>query len=137
MEEATTIPTRGLMTSEKLCETALRIIVAGNLPFSHAENPELVANWKHAYPSCNIPNRRSVATLLKKMAKEERFNLKKELANNESKVSLAMDAWTSANNLAFLGTVPAICDKKVAIYSSFGKIPATSVQLHVHLLLNT
>jgi len=40
---------------------------------------------------------------LKKAAKDERIALREELTNNNSKVSLALDAWTSNNNIAFLG----------------------------------
>ena len=98
------LPTRGAMTSAKLCEQVLRIIVAGNLSFSFAENPEFIALLQHAYPDCNIPNRRSVAKALKKAAKEERVALRDELTTNDSKVSVALDAWTSNNNIAFLGT---------------------------------
>lgn len=97
------LPTRGAMTSDKLCEQVLRIIVAGNLSFYFAENPEFVALLRHAYPDCNIPNRRSVTKALKKAAKDERIALREELTNNNSKVSLALDAWTSNNNIAFLG----------------------------------
>lgn len=97
------LPTKGAMTSAKLCEQVLRIIVAGNLGFSFAENPEFVALLHHAYPDCNIPNRRSVSKALKKAAKDERVALREELMNNDSKVSIALDAWTSNNNIAFLG----------------------------------
>jgi len=97
------LPTRGAMTSTKLCEQVLRIIAAGNLSFSFAENPEFIALLRHAYPDCTCPNRRSVAKALKRLAKDERVALKEELTNNDSKVSVALDAWTSSNNIAFLG----------------------------------
>lgn len=98
------LPTKGVMTSVKLCEQVLRIIVAGNLSFSFAENPEFVALLRHAYPDCNIPNRRSVAKALKKAAKDERVALREEMMMNDSKINIALDAWTSNNNIAFLGT---------------------------------
>jgi len=97
------LPTRGAMTSTKLCEQVLRIIAAGNLSFAFAENPEFVALLRHAYPDCTVPNRRSVAKALKRAAKDERVALKEELTSNDSKVSVALDAWTSNNNIAFLG----------------------------------
>jgi hypothetical protein len=97
------LPTRGAMTSNKLCEQVLRIIAAGNLSFSFAENPEFVALLRHAYPDCSIPNRRSVAKALKRAVKRDSVALKEELTGNDSKVSIALDAWTSGNNIAFLG----------------------------------
>jgi hypothetical protein len=96
------LPTRGAMTSNKLCEQVLRIITAGNLSFSFAENPEFVALLRHAYPDCSIPNRWSVVKALKGAVKRERVALKEELTGNDSKVSIALDAWTSGNNIAFL-----------------------------------
>ena len=48
------LPTSGLMTSDRLCDQVLHIVIAGNLSFSQAENPELVALLKNAYPACNI-----------------------------------------------------------------------------------
>ncbi len=92
--------------STKLCEQILRMIAAGNLSFSFAENPEFVALLRHAYPGCTIPNCRSMAKALKKAAKDEKVALREELTNNDSKISVALDAWTSNNNLAFLGTFP-------------------------------
>ena len=97
------LPTRWAMTSNKLCEQVLRIIAAGNLSFSFAENPEFVALLRHAYPDCSIPNRRSVAKALKRAVKRESTTLKDKLTGNDLKVSIALDAWTSGNNIAFLG----------------------------------
>ena len=107
------LPTRGAMTSTKLCEQVLRIIVAGNLSFSFTENPEFIALLRHAYLDCDIPNRRSVAKTLKKAARNERVALREELTNNDSKVSVTLDAWTSNNNIAFLGMYYIFCHGKI------------------------
>ena len=96
-------PDLGLMTQDKLCEQVLRIIAEGNLPFSHAENSELVILLKHAYSTLNPPNRRAVAARLKSNVMEEKEKLKQSLAEVDSKISLALDAWTTRNNIAFLG----------------------------------
>jgi len=96
-------PTRGIMTADKLCEQMLRVITEGNLPFSQVENVELVALLKHAYPDLNPPNRRAVATRLKDNVVKEKEKLKAQFAKLDSKVSLALDAWTTRNNVAFLG----------------------------------
>ena len=101
------------LTSTKLCEQVLRIIVAGNLSFSFAENPEFVALLQHAYRDCDIPNRRSVAKALKKAAKDERVALREELTNNDSKFSVTLDAWTSNNNIPFLGMYYIFCHGKI------------------------
>jgi fructose-1-phosphate kinase PfkB-like protein len=91
------------MTADKLCEQMLRIITEGNLPFLFAENSELVKLLKHAYPGVIIPNRRSVAAKLKSNVAKSKQQLKERLAKVDSKISLALDAWTTRNNVAFLG----------------------------------
>ena len=84
-------PKRGVMTSDKLCEQILHIICTGNLSFSQAENPELIGLLRHAYLNVQPPNRRSIASKLTDNANLERENLKEELRNLNSKISLALD----------------------------------------------
>ena len=102
------LTTNGIMNSDRLCDQVLRIVISGNLSFSQAENPELVALLKNAYSTCNIPNRHSIAARLKKVVKEEQQRLKSVLMDNDSKISLALDAWTArGSRTAFLGmTLP-------------------------------
>jgi len=98
-------PLIGFMTSDKLCEQVLRIITEGNLPFSFAENPELVALLRNAYSDCSIPNRRSIVNRLKTNVVEEKDKRKTDFARLGSmKVSLALDAWSTRTHIAFLGT---------------------------------
>jgi hypothetical protein len=114
--ESERLPTDGLMNSDRLCEQVLRIIISGNLSFSQAENPELIALLKNAYPSCNIPNRHSISARLKSLTKEEQQKLKLALKDNDSKVSLALDAWTArGSRSAFLGI--SHCDGKMICYA--------------------
>ena len=89
------LPTSGLMNSDRFCDQILQIVIAGNLSFSQAENPELVALLKNAYPTCKIPNHHLIAAQLKVVAKEEQQRLKLMLKENDFKVSLALDAWTA------------------------------------------
>ena len=99
-------PMHGVMTSDKLCEQILHIICMGNLSFSQAENPELIGLLRHAYLNVQPPNRRSIASKLTDNTNLERENLKEELRNLNSKISLALDGWTTHGNLGFLGTNP-------------------------------
>jgi hypothetical protein len=93
------------MTSEKLCEQVLRIIISGNHSFCLAENTALVALLRHAYPDIKQPNQRSVATKLKEHAIQAKDHLKAELQKVDSKISLALDAWsTRSGPQSFLGT---------------------------------
>src|SRR5947199_9968472 len=63
------LPTSSLMTSDRLCDQVLHII-AGNLSFSQAENPEIVASLENIYLTYNIPNHHSIAAWLKAVTKE-------------------------------------------------------------------
>jgi hypothetical protein len=103
-------PTRGNMTAEKLCEQTLRIITEGNLPFLFAENKEFVKLVKHAYAGVAVPNRRSVAAKLKSNTQKAKEQLKDRLEKVDSKISLALDAWTTCNNVAFLGMCGGLCE---------------------------
>ena len=92
------------MTSERLCEMLLRILVLANLPFAFVENEEFRKMLCEAFPRCQIPRRQTMPDLLSASALHASSELREELVANESKVSLAMDVWTTRNNLAFLGT---------------------------------
>jgi len=93
------------MTSERLCESVLQFIIVGNLSFSQADNPKLVALLKEAFPNCNTPNRKSVSVRLKKEAGLARTGLLERCESIDSKVSLALDGWHSkVGNMEFLST---------------------------------
>ena len=91
------------MTSERLRKMLLRILVSANLPFAFIENEEFRKMLREAFPNCQIPRRQTMPDLLSASALHAASELRQELAANESKVSLAMDVWTTRNNLAFLG----------------------------------
>jgi len=92
------------MTSERLREMLLRILVSANLPFAFMENEEFRKMLREAFPNCQIPRRQTMLDLLSASELHAASELLQELAANESKVSLAMDVWTTRNNLAFLDT---------------------------------
>ena len=93
------------MTDDRLCESVLQVIVVGNLSFRQAENPALQSLLTEAFPSCSLPNRKSVAECLKTTAHLARAHLRDRLDMVDSKISLALDAWHSkVGNMEFLGT---------------------------------
>jgi len=94
----------GPMTSERLRDMLLRILVSANLPFAFVENEEFRKMLGEAFPNCQIPRRQIMPDLLSASAIRAASELRQELVANESRVSLAMDVWTTRNNLAFLGT---------------------------------
>jgi len=94
----------GPMTSERLRDMLLRILVSANLPFAFVENEEFRKMLREAFPNCQIPRRQIMPDLLSAGTIRAASELRQELVTNESRVSLAMDVWTTRNNLAFLGT---------------------------------
>ena len=56
------------------------------------------------FPNCQILRHQTMPDLLSASVFHAVSKLHKELAANQSKVSLAMDVWTTRNNLAFLDT---------------------------------
>ena len=95
-----------VMSRDRLKDRVLRIIVSGNLPLSFADNTELRALLKDAYPDCSPPNRKSAQEYLQSRSDATVADIKAKLAANESKVNLVLDCWTSRSNLSFLGTSP-------------------------------
>jgi len=95
-----------VMSRDRLKERVLRIIVSGNLPLSFADNTELRALLKDAYPDCSPPNRKSAHEYLQSRSDATVADIKAKLAANESKVNLVLDGWTTRSNLSFLGTSP-------------------------------
>ena len=97
-------PVRKPMDNERLTESILQIIVTGNLSFLQAENKSLVKLLGEAFPTCQPPNRRSVALRLKREAELARMGLTMRMEEIDSKVSIALDEWHSkVGNMDFLG----------------------------------
>ena len=82
----------------------LQILVSANLPFAFIENQEFRKMLCEAFPNCQILRCQTMLDLLSTSALRAASQLREELAANESKVSLAMDVWTTRNNLTFLST---------------------------------
>jgi len=95
---------RQVMSRDRLKERILRIIIAGNLSFSLAENPEFIDLLNDAYPDCPIPTRKTVVDYLHAKATLTKAELRELLAKLDSRVSLALDIWVTRTGLAFLGT---------------------------------
>lgn len=93
-----------VMTEGRIKDKVLRIIVSGNLPFSFAENAEFVDLLKDAYPRLSAPTRKSLVNYLGSKATLTKEEVKQRATKSHSKVSLAMDIWTTRTHLAFLGT---------------------------------
>jgi len=117
---------RPTMTRKLLSEKVLRIIAAGNLPFSFAENPEFVALLKHAWPDIKAPSRRSTRDLLGDKVDDCRVELRERFQSLDSKISLSLDAWRSRGNIEFLGKFLLLaCNGKVHTTLRLQRYPIT------------
>jgi len=105
MQQKKKTHTEATMTSEKLCERLLRVVIAGNMSFRAATNPEMIELLSEAWPDIDMPSRKGLKTCLMKLAVNGKSDLKERLLLNKSKISIACDGWKSSNNINFMGMV--------------------------------
>ena len=88
-----------------LLSKVLRFFSSANIPFNVADNPYFQELIQTAQSRNNVQvvNRKNIREQLRKMAVSAKEDLMSTLMQNDSKVSLALDCWTSKNNYAFLG----------------------------------
>ena len=95
-----------LITQNEVMDRVLKFFISGNIAFNQADNPyfrDLVALITCDNDINVRVNRSNVTTRLHKSAADAKSDLMVTLMENESKISLALDCWTSRNNIAFLG----------------------------------
>jgi hypothetical protein len=93
------------LSTNDVLDKVLNFFISGNIAFNQADNPafqELISSIKVNNQAVTI-NRKSVREQLDYHAKKAQEDLMSQLMTNDSKVSLALDCWTSKNNYAFLG----------------------------------
>jgi len=94
-------------SNDKMIDKALKFFISGNIAFNQADNPyfqELVCHGITKRTGTAI-NRKSLREHLKTVGTAAKESLLVTLMENDSKISLALDCWTSANGHAFLGTI--------------------------------
>jgi len=94
------------VTENDVKDAVLNFFISGNIPFNQADNPEfqkLISMIEVKGRRVTI-NRKNVRARLTEQAAIAKQNLKDELTANTSRVSLAMDCWTSRLNNSYLGT---------------------------------
>ena len=95
------------ITETDVKNAVLDFFISGNIPFNQANNPEfkkLMRLIKIRGKPVTI-NRKIIRAQLTANATMARADLKQQLATNISRVSLAMDGWTSRLNNSYLGTI--------------------------------
>ena len=86
-----------------LKELLLHTAVTCNWPFDQFDNPQFQELLNRGFPAHTLPGRKSITSQLKKSAEEARADIRRRLVENESRVSLALDCWTSPNRWEFMG----------------------------------
>ena len=97
------------ITTANVREEVLSFFVSENVPFSQVDNSHFqhLLQWilsSNGAPLTSPISRKTVRADLTRQAQVAKGDLKSILANVNSKISLALDCWTSRNCFAFLGT---------------------------------
>ena len=88
------------LTEDNVKDTVLNFFISGNISFNQTDNPECrkLFNMIKVKGRPVTINRKNVRARLAEQAAKAKQDLKDELAANTSRVSLAMDGWTSHLN---------------------------------------
>ena len=97
-----------LTNQNSITELILKFFISGNVSFQQGENEYLQRLIKlipingNTFARC--PSRKVIRSRLTEHADNATDDLRSILLDNDSKISLALDCWTSRTNSAFLGT---------------------------------
>jgi hypothetical protein len=83
---------------------ALSMILSANLPFQFVEDPEFIELLHIAQPTVKIPTHRRLRHLLNQRLDETNAHLPNDLGP-QTKVSLAVDYWSSPNRHSFIAVL--------------------------------
>ena len=99
-----TTPMKANKVEDDLRTKALKFFISGNIAFNQADNPHFQNLLQNVHgKNHQIVNRRNLREKLTELASDATEDLIVSLMENQSKVSLALDCWSSRNNYAFLG----------------------------------
>lgn len=94
------------ITTAFVHDQILKFFISGNIPFAQAENPEfqvLMALIKTGGMPYQSPSRKVLRANLTSWADLAKQELKTLLTENDSKISLALDCWTSRRKHPYIG----------------------------------
>ena len=96
------------ITKALIDQQVLKFVISATLPFSVIENEyfrDLISWIKVNNRPAQAPSRKVIRARLSTEAQSAKEDLKAALAANKSKISLAVDCWSSRTNFGFLGTL--------------------------------
>jgi hypothetical protein len=99
---------RMVVSKLELEELLVKAMVACNWPFVQFNNEDfqnlLVRGFPHLEDS--LPHSKRMVTVLNERASVAKEEIRLRFASNASRISLALDGWTSSNSLEFMGMAP-------------------------------
>jgi hypothetical protein len=99
-----TIPMKANKVEDDLRTKVLKFFISGNIAFNQADNPHFQDLLRSGQgKNHQVVNRRNLREKLTELASDATEDLIVSLMENQSKISLALDCWSSRNNYAFLG----------------------------------
>jgi len=119
-------PPKARLTQEEYDVKCLNAMMACNWSFEQFSDVSFreLLDVGHGF---DIPTLKVIKAQLKKYAKLAQDEIKQHLADNESRISLALDCWTSSNRLEFMGMFRIDCQ------SIFGIRPVTDCSYYKSL----
>jgi len=106
---ATQSSVQDTLTKEIIEEQILKFFISGNIPFNQADNEHFrkLISWIEVNRGpAPCPSRKVVRARLNNHAIHGKEDLKYTLSMNKSKISLALDCWSTRTNYGFLGMLP-------------------------------
>lgn len=95
-----------LVTKEWIEQQVLKFFISANIPFRQVDNEyfqELISKIQVNDSVVSPPSRKVIRARLSKEAAAAKTDLKIILSQNSSKISLALDMWSTRNKFGFLG----------------------------------
>lgn len=99
------------VTKEWIEQQVLKFFISANIPFRQADNEyfqELISKIQVNGSAANPPSRKVIRARLSKEAEAAKADLKVVLSQNSSKISLALDMWSTRNKFGFLGILSSL-----------------------------
>lgn len=91
-------------SAEIFRDAVLDYVAAANIPFATVDLPEFAHILRLCRPTVEIPSRSTLSRQLDSRYKRAQQAIRDSFPSNR-KVSIAVDVWSSPNNLSFLGIV--------------------------------
>lgn len=101
-------PPPPVISQTGVSERLIKFIITTDQPFNICENQEFLDLMKYIsrdHKEVIVPRRKTLRTMIHARYEEEKEKLKRELQENEGRISLITDCWTSKNQIPYHGVL--------------------------------